>query len=81
MSKTTLNVLNTLVKKLNITEDAFYAITIRMGTIELQGYMSTETFQIARRLNIQLEPHPTNSWFKGEGIYEGISIRLCLTIS
>jgi len=46
----------------------------------LQGYMSTETFQIARRLNIQLEPHPTNSWFKGEGIYEGISIRLCLTI-
>jgi hypothetical protein len=80
MNTTTLKTLNTLVEKLNITEDAFYVTSLRMGEIEFQGYMKAETFQIARELGITLEQHPTNSWFNGNAKFEGINIRMCLTI-
>ena len=80
MNTTTLNVLNTLVNKLNITEDTFYSTTFSKWTIALQGHMNAETFEIARALEMPLEPHPTNAWFEGNTKFEGIDIRLCLTI-
>jgi len=80
MNTTTLNVLNTLVNKLSITEDAFYATTLGEKRLDFQGHMSAETFQIARELGIQLEPHPTHTWFEGNAKFEGINIKICLTI-
>lgn len=80
MNTTTLNVLNTLVKKLNITEDTFYSTTFSKGTIAFQGHMNAETFEIARALEVPLEAHSTNAWFEGNTKFEGINIRMCLTI-
>jgi hypothetical protein len=80
MNTTTLNVLNTLVNKLNITEETFYSTTFSKGTIAFQGHMNAETFEIARALEVPLEAHPTNAWFEGNAMLEGIRIRLCLTI-
>jgi hypothetical protein len=80
MNTTTLKTLNTLVEKLNITEDTFYSTTLGRGTIGLQGHMNAETFEIARALEVPLEAHPTNAWFEGNVFYDDINIRMCLTI-
>jgi len=80
MNTTTLNVLNTLVEKLSITEETFYSTTFSKGTIAFQGHMNAETFEIARALEVPLEAHPTNAWFEGNVFYDDINIRMCLTI-
>lgn len=80
MTTETLNVLNALANKLNLKEETFYAVTLRPWGIDFQGYMDTDTFQIARQLGIELKQHPTNSWFSGDIMYEGVHIKLCLTI-
>lgn len=80
MNTSTLKVLNTLVKKLSITDNAFYSTTLDKEKLSLQGHMSAETFEIARALGVILEPHPTNAWFEGNATFEEINIRMCLTI-
>ena len=76
-----LSIMNELFKKLSalkIDLDLFYAVSIETafgGRIMLQGKISSDSIEVANKLNVPLVFHNGRGWLEGEA--EGINITLC----
>ena len=58
--------------------DLFYAVSIETafgGRIMLQGKISSDSIEVANKLNVPLVFHNGRGWLEGEA--EGINITLC----